>query len=126
MARARTTQSNDSVPSSEPSVPPPFGGHHDHSFTLQAVLQMQQSIGEMKASVDNLSTSVQSMKSKVDDLVCWKNRILGGAIVLGLVCSIIGFLASKFSEYVTISAPVKAPPSVSSPAQLPTVAPPAR
>lgn len=109
MARARTGQSSDSVPSSEPSVPPPYSAHHDHSFTLQAVMEMQKSIGEMKASIDNLSASVQGIKSKVDDLVSWKNRILGGAIALGVVCSIIGFLVSKFSDYVTISSPAKTP-----------------
>jgi hypothetical protein len=77
-------------------------------------MQMQQALGEIKASIDNLRQTVDSTKSKIDDLVAWKNRILGGAIALGAVCALIGFLVTKFSSYVTISVPH--PPAVQAPA----------
>jgi hypothetical protein len=80
-------------------------GHGDHSFTLQAIMEMQKSIGELKAIVESVKTSVESTKSKVDDLMRWKHLIIGGAVVLGVVISAAVFLVNKFSEYVTIKAP---------------------
>lgn len=96
------------TPTPQVSTPSPSYGH-DHSFTLQAVMEMHKSIGELKSSVDGLNATVQGIKSKVEDLVGWKNRILGGAIALGAICTLLGFGISKFSQYVTISTPQAAP-----------------
>lgn len=115
---ARRPATQDTTPQATPAgMPSPgFGSHHDHSFTLQAVMEMRQSIGELKSSIDNMNTTVQSTKTKVEDLVNWKNRILGGAIVLGILGTVLGFLISKFSDYVTISQPTK--PAITQPATL--------
>ena len=56
-------------------------------------------------SFDSLKMSVDGMKSKVDDLVNWKHRILGGAVVLGMVITVFAFFVGKFWDYVTIKAP---------------------
>ena len=86
-------------------------------------METQRSIGEVKAAVDALRVSVESTKSKVDDLVNWKNRILGGVLVLGALISIVGFLVAKFSDYITITAPAPQvqPTVVSMPTQPPPV-----
>lgn len=81
-----------------------YGGG-DHSFTLQAIMDLKGSMGELKAAVDQLKTSIDGTKTKVDDLVSWKNKILGGVFVLGVVMSIAAFFIGKFSDYVTIKSP---------------------
>jgi len=68
-------------------------------------MEMQKSIGELKAVISDTTTSINSMKSKVDSLVEWKNKILGGAIVLGAVIALASFLVTKFSDYITIASP---------------------
>lgn len=89
----------------KPIVTPPYGSHQDHSFTLQAIMEMQKSIGELKAIITDNTSSITSMKSKIDGLVEWKNKILGGAIMLGAVIALASFVVTKFSDYITISTP---------------------
>jgi hypothetical protein len=80
-------------------------GIHDQSFTLQAIMDLRGSMAELKVGVESLKSSVDTTRSKVDDLVNWKNRILGGALVIGALMGIGGFLVAKFSAYVTIKNP---------------------
>lgn len=80
---------------------------------------LHKSIGEVQASVDALRTTVDGTKAKVDDLVNWKNRILGGAAVLTVIVTLIGFVVGKFWDYVTIKAPT-AQPTVQAPPALPS------
>ena len=85
-------------------VPPPqvATGQFDHSFTLQAIMDLQKSFAEVNTNVTALRQGVEALKSKVDDLIAWKNRILGGAIVLGFVGAVLGFLISKASDYIML------------------------
>lgn len=79
----------------------------DHSFTLQAIMELQKSVTEVNVSLQNLKSSVDSTKSKVEDLIGWKNKIIGGAIAVGVVCTLIGFAVSKASDYISIKAPTQ-------------------
>jgi hypothetical protein len=63
-------------------------GAGDHSFTLQAIMEMQKTLGHLESSIQELTKSVDSVKSKVDDLVKWKYMILGGAAVIGFMIGI--------------------------------------
>ena len=54
----------------------------------KAVADFQAALGEINASITTLGKSVDSTKSKIEDLVKWKNMILGGAIVLGVAAGI--------------------------------------
>ena len=56
-------------------------GLHDHSFTLQAIMELQKSSAEISTNLQTLKSSVDGVKSKVEDLVGWKNKIVGGAHV---------------------------------------------
>ena len=109
MNAVRRKSGADEEPTS-PQVPPPAigTGLHDHSFTLQAIMELQKSVAEINTNLLNLKSSVDSTKSKVDDLVGWKNRIIGGAIVLGIVGTLLGFVISKAGDYVTLKPPAQA------------------
>ena len=88
-----------------PTTPVSIGyGHPEYHF-VQSISEIQKTLGEINSSIRSLEKTVDSTKSKVDDLIGWKNKILGGAIAIGVTCTLIGFLFSKFSDYITISAP---------------------
>lgn len=96
--------STDEAPTSTPqTTPKDIGfGHPEYQF-VQSIMEMQKSLGEINASIKTLNASVASANTKVDDLVKWKNMILGGAIVIGVIFSGIYFVVSKASEYMTVS-----------------------
>lgn len=124
--RARR-QDSESVPQIPQSTP--FLGQYgqpNHDFTLQAVMEMQKTVGELNASVQALKGSVDGVKVKVDDLVSWKHKIIGGVAVLSIVATILGFLIAKASEYVTLkpgvvtsTVPSITPPSPAAPVPVP-------
>lgn len=128
--RAKRPSEGESTPQVPQSTPQSVGyGTGDYSFTLQAIMELQKSVGEMNATMSGMRTSIDSMKSKVDDLVGWKHKIAGGAAVLGIVFAGLGFLLGKASDYVTIKGPVVAPtpaPLPQPPAAQSTPPPPAR
>ncbi|MFO1311559.1 MAG: hypothetical protein U1F41_05770 [Burkholderiales bacterium] len=96
----------DGVPTSVAQVPPAIGyGHPEFQF-VQSIMEMQKSLGEINASIQQLRTVIEGTRSKVDDLVNWKQRIVGGAVVLGLLLSFVGFLIGK--DYVSINPPQQA------------------
>ncbi|MFZ6801954.1 hypothetical protein [Undibacterium sp. Di24W] len=107
VTRPKKTPVADDAPAYLPQTSPiqPLSGHGDHSFTLQAIMEMQKTLGELNSKFENLNSSVNSTKSKVEDLVTWKNKILGGAIALGIIGTLLGFLITKGWDYVSIKQP---------------------
>lgn len=62
-------QSNSDIGNPElPMSSPTFSHNSDHSFTLQAVMEMQKSMGALETSVNNLATQISSQKQSMDDL----------------------------------------------------------
>ena len=68
-------------------------------------MDLKGSFVEVTTELKNLKSSVDSVKSKVDDLVNWKNKTLGGAIVLGVVATLLGVLVTKASDYISLKTP---------------------
>ena len=103
---ATRSKATDEAPASVPqTTPPAIGyGHPEYQF-VQAILEMQKSLGEINASLVALNKSVDGVKAKVDKLEEWKNMIFGGAIVAGVLISVASYMLSKASEYVTFKAP---------------------
>lgn len=80
-------------------------GSSDHSFTLQAIIGLEKSVAEIGVHIQGMRSSIDGLKTKVDDLVGWKNKIIGGVAVFGIVFTAVGYLAAKASDYVTIRVP---------------------
>lgn len=114
-----TSGASDMAPVSDPQVPPRIGaGHPEYNF-VQSVMEMQKHLGEVNSSVKTLNDSINTqvkilnesigvVSTKVDSLVDWKNKILGGAIALGAVLAGLSFVISQFFAYFDVS--VKQPP----------------
>jgi hypothetical protein len=97
------TSKDDEVPASVPQTTPrSIGyGHPEFQF-VQSVMEMQKSLGEINASIQSLSKTIDSTKSKVDDLVNWKNMIFGGAITIGFLLGLAVTMVKLF-EHVPVS-----------------------
>jgi hypothetical protein len=121
---------------------PTVGGYGHPDQLVQAIMEMQKSLGHINASITSLTKSVDTTKAKVesfgdvnasftfltksvdnlrtkvDDLVKWKNVIFGGVLVGGALISSFAYLITKASDYVTVKAPsvqIIRTPSVLSP-----------
>jgi hypothetical protein len=89
--------------------------------TVESTKSKVDSWGDVKASFQTLTTSVESTKSKVDELMAWKNRILGGAVVVGVMSTfVLALLGVGFKTfYDTLKAPQGVPAGSSQPATAP-------
>lgn len=80
------------MPQGNPSSAAPF----DHSFTLQAVMELQKTVAVLGEKIDRMSADTRAIESKVDGvegkvdkLSHWQSRLLGGAAVLVVVITIL-------------------------------------
>lgn len=109
MSAARSKNPNaatDEAPATVPQTTPSIGyGHPEYHF-VQSISEIQKTLGEINSSIKTLDKTLENTKNKVDDLVKWKNMILGGAFVAGALISGFVFLLSKVSDYVTLKQPV--------------------
>lgn len=97
-----------------------------HDFTLQAVIEMQRTLGQLDANISSLRGSVDGLKTKVDDLVAWKHKLIGGAAVLLAVGALIGWAVKGAADFVTLKVPAQAAVVVqptAMPAQVPQTSP---
>jgi hypothetical protein len=94
-----------------PTVPSPAYGP-DHSFTLQVIMELQKSVVEMSANLQAMKGTLDGVKVKVEDLVNWKHKILGGAAVAGAVIAGGGFLLAKAWDHVTLKNSGASPPQI--------------
>lgn len=136
--RARQpAQAGDSdLPPLDNDVPTPSARQNDYRFEVQFLFEIQKSIGELKATQESMRDSIKanhdalksttdSIKTKVDDLVALKNKLIGGAAVLTVITSVLGFIVGKASDYVQFKAPnppaaMVAPPAPSAPSPVPS------
>jgi hypothetical protein len=49
------------------------------------LLDIYRSVPRIEAELEHLEGAANSTRKKVDDLTSWKNRILGGAVVLAFL-----------------------------------------
>lgn len=98
--RAAADDTTPQVPQTEPGAQADYASRHD--FTLQLIMELQKTVVETNTRLASMESSINGLKTKIDDLVAWKHKILGGAAVLAVVVAAIGFLIGKASDYVTL------------------------
>lgn len=100
MARTpRQEIDKDVSPTSFPETAPPKYVQPGYDFTLQAVIEMQKSIGELSAKTDRLITDVKSQGEKIDKIRLTLAWVAGGAAVVGVVVGAIITIAAKFVSF---------------------------
>jgi hypothetical protein len=119
-AKTNAIPAGDESPAVVPQTTPRAigAGHPEYQF-VQAMSEMQRSLGEINANLASLRDSVNGLKSKVDGLVAWKNMIFGGAIVFGATVSFIGFVIAKGWDYVSFKSPIAQTQQIAQPAPQP-------
>lgn len=85
--------------------------------------EVNRTLGEITASLAHLTKAVDSTRAKVDDLVAWKNWILGGAAMLGVVAALSAFGIRYVSENFSMTQKSGQPPSAPAIQQVPLVPP---
>ncbi len=84
----RQTSQSETVPTSFPETPPRFSSP-THDFTLQAVIEMQRSLGELSAKTDRLIADVKSQGDKIDTVRMRFSWVAGGAAVVGFLIALL-------------------------------------
>lgn len=85
------------------STPPAYSGHHDHSFTLQAVMEMQKSIGSLESTVATLVSKLDANKASMDELKkkvgTVEKVIYASGVVLILALSLGGWMLNTAKDF---------------------------
>lgn len=91
-------EGRETTPSDYPETPPPRYPSASYDFTLQAVMEMQRSIGDLAAKTDRLIADVKSQGEKIDSVrmkIAW---VTGGAAVVGFLVAML-LAAARFLPY---------------------------
>jgi hypothetical protein len=95
----------DAPPASSPQTPPPTDighGHPQYHFT-QGLLELQKSFVKTEAALAALSANVDAMNKKIDDLMDWKAKIVGGTFAVLLIIGAIWAIIVFGSDYYTLT-----------------------
>jgi hypothetical protein len=88
-----------SVPRSFPEVTPRFT-QPGHDFTLQAIMEMKESVGQLSAKTDRLISDVKSQGDKIDGMRLKFAWVTGGVAVVGflfaVILALIKFIPSEY------------------------------
>jgi hypothetical protein len=90
MANERT----DAPPSGFPDVTPPRYPMTDYSFTLQAVMELQKTIGGLTEAVNTLKTQTERQGTKLDSI---SHRVYAATVIVMIAVPIVAFLANWFA-----------------------------
>jgi hypothetical protein len=80
----RQSSQNEIAPTSFPETTPRFS-QPTHDFTLQAIIEMQRSLGELSAKTDRLIIDVKSQGDKIDNMRLRWSWLTGGAAFVGFL-----------------------------------------
>ncbi|GAB1393341.1 hypothetical protein MASR1M60_15040 [Rhodocyclaceae bacterium] len=81
------------------STPPSFSGHHDHSFTLQAIMELQKTVGQLSAEIKALAAASEKAAGKLDkieDKVSGvTHKLYAAGVVITILLVVGGFIINK-------------------------------
>lgn len=98
---ARRHSNQDTTPAApQAGTPSPvFSGHQDHSFTLQAVMEMQKSLGQLTGEITALTNSVDKLDTKVskldEKLSGVTHKVYAAGVVISILVLVGGFFVNK-------------------------------
>ena len=90
MARPRGKAGQDATPSSMPKTTPQEFSQPSHDFTLQAVMEMQRTLGEYAAKIDRLVDDVGKLSGRFGEVEKGVHAVKVGAIVAGTILTVVG------------------------------------
>lgn len=109
-------------PGQMPNVPPPTP-MLDHSFTLQAIMDLTKSVGELTAKTDRLIGDVKGQSDKLDEVRHKITFVRGAVWVIGGFLLLLGGILTAYIRNNAPAVAVYQPPSAS-PAPTPAPTPP--
>jgi hypothetical protein len=87
------------TPASVETPPAPYNGHHDHSFTLQAIMELKGSVGKIEATLEANTRAIEKLDAKLDKieekLSGATHRIYAAGAVLTVLVGIGAFVVDK-------------------------------
>jgi hypothetical protein len=95
------------TPASVETPPAPYNGHHDHSFTLQAIMELKGSAGKVEATLEANTRAIEKLDAKLDKieekLSGVTHKIYAAGILLTALVGIGVFVVDKAWDIVTAS-----------------------
>lgn len=78
----------------------------DHSFTLQTIMELSKSTGELKSSIDSLKTAIEKQETKIEALEgtvsSVTHKIYAAGVVLVILLTVGGFIVNKAWDMMVI------------------------
>ena len=87
--RATSARSEESTPTSYPEITPPRHAQHTHDFTLQAIMELQKTVGQLGTKVERLIDDVKEQRQVLDEVrikIAWA---MGAAAVVGVLFGVV-------------------------------------
>jgi len=110
-AANEANRTSSEVPHDFANVPPP--AMLDHSFTLQAVMEMQRSMGQQTEAINQLGRTINTLDSRTksveDELSKVNTRLAIAASILAILLVVGGYIIDKVwdSAWVLIADQIK-------------------
>ena len=99
MVRRQSATESDIAPPHLPDSRPPIYQNHDHSFTLQTVMEMQKSVGQLteavcalRSSIDKQSNRMEKLEDKLSDVT---HKLYAAGVILVALLAFGGFIVDK-------------------------------
>jgi uncharacterized phage infection (PIP) family protein YhgE len=87
------------IPRDFPNVPPSSSPMIDHSFTLQSIMEVQRSIGQLTEAINQLGRSIETLdtrtKSVEEQIAKVNTRLAIAAAILALLLAVGGYIVDK-------------------------------
>jgi hypothetical protein len=100
MAARKSPPEYRQAPAQEPlSEPVPYTAHQDHSFTLQAIMELQKSSGKVEAALLANTSAIEKLDAKIDrveeKLSGVTHKIYAASVVVALLIAVGAFVVNK-------------------------------
>jgi hypothetical protein len=89
---ARSLRVDSTAPTQSPEVAPSYTGAVGSAWLMESLMQMQQSVGELRATANHLKSASDRHSAKLDRI---SHIIFASGVVLAIVLALGGFFLNK-------------------------------